>query len=163
MTKRIATLLSVVAVAAMLQAPAARAQQDCSNTSGGALLGMLGGAALGGFLGNKLGGSIGTGVGVFAGGLLGNQLGKALTCQDRQQAAQTTTRALETQPSGTTSTWSNPDTGNSGTVTPMRTFQRPDGTYCREFQQTITVGGKQQEAYGTACRQPDGSWKVVEN
>lgn len=32
---------------------------------------------------------------------------------------------------------------------------------CREFQQTITVGGTPQEAYGTTCLQPDGSWKVV--
>jgi hypothetical protein len=32
---------------------------------------------------------------------------------------------------------------------------------CREFQQTITVGGQTQEAYGTACRQSDGSWKIV--
>jgi hypothetical protein len=33
---------------------------------------------------------------------------------------------------------------------------------CREFQQTITVGGKPQAAYGTTCQQPDGSWKVVD-
>ncbi|HXQ49893.1 MAG TPA: hypothetical protein VN802_02260 [Stellaceae bacterium] len=32
---------------------------------------------------------------------------------------------------------------------------------CREFQQTITVGGQPQEAHGTTCQQPDGSWKVV--
>jgi hypothetical protein len=32
---------------------------------------------------------------------------------------------------------------------------------CREFQQTITVGGTPQEAYGTSCLQPDGNWKVM--
>ena len=32
---------------------------------------------------------------------------------------------------------------------------------CREFQQTITVGGRTETAYGTACRQPDGDWKIV--
>jgi len=32
---------------------------------------------------------------------------------------------------------------------------------CREFQQTITIGGTTQEAYGTTCLQPDGSWKVT--
>ena len=26
---------------------------------------------------------------------------------------------------------------------------------------TIVVGGESQKAYGQACRQPDGSWKVV--
>jgi surface antigen len=35
------------------------------------------------------------------------------------------------------------------------------GAYCREFQQTVTIGGKTESAYGTACRQPDGTWKVV--
>lgn len=33
--------------------------------------------------------------------------------------------------------------------------------YCREFTQNIAVGGKIQEAYGTACMQPDGSWERV--
>jgi hypothetical protein len=28
----------------------------------------------------------------------------------------------------------------------------------REYQTTVVVGGKQVEAYGTACLQPDGSW-----
>jgi surface antigen len=35
------------------------------------------------------------------------------------------------------------------------------GKYCREFQQTVTIGGKTEQAYGTACRQPDGSWQIV--
>jgi surface antigen len=32
--------------------------------------------------------------------------------------------------------------------------------YCREFNQGITVGGKVQAGYGTACLQPDGSWQI---
>ena len=35
------------------------------------------------------------------------------------------------------------------------------GTYCREYQQTVTIDGKQERSYGTACRQPDGTWKIV--
>jgi surface antigen len=35
------------------------------------------------------------------------------------------------------------------------------GALCREYQSTVVVGGKQEQAYGTACRQADGSWKVV--
>ena len=69
---------------------------------------------------------------------------------------------LETAPKGTTASWNNPDSGNAGTVMPVRTVRRyTDGTYCREFQQTVTVGGRTEEAYGTACRQADGSWKIV--
>jgi len=32
---------------------------------------------------------------------------------------------------------------------------------CREYQQTITVGGRTERAYGTACKQADGSWKII--
>lgn len=32
---------------------------------------------------------------------------------------------------------------------------------CREFQDTVTVGGTQQRAYGTTCQQADGSWHIV--
>jgi hypothetical protein len=33
--------------------------------------------------------------------------------------------------------------------------------YCREFQTQTMVGGQPQPSYGTACQQPDGSWKIV--
>jgi hypothetical protein len=32
---------------------------------------------------------------------------------------------------------------------------------CREFRQTITVGGEAKEGWGTTCQQADGRWKVV--
>lgn len=35
----------------------------------------------------------------------------------------------------------------------------PAEPQCREYQTTITIGGKPQKAYGRACRQPDGTWK----
>ena len=69
--------------------------------------------------------------------------------------------ALETAPSGQTVSWRNPDSGNSGTITPEPAVQRDSGEYCREYQQTITVAGRSEQAFGTACRQPDGSWKIV--
>jgi hypothetical protein len=46
---------------------------------------------------------------------------------------------------------------------PPRTGYRysDPGSTClqeREYQMTVIVGGKEAEAYGTACLQPDGSW-----
>ena len=73
----------------------------------------------------------------------------------------TSQSTLETAQTGTTSSWTNPDSGNSGTITPTKTYQASSGEYCREYQQTVTVGGKTEQAFGTACRQPDGSWKIV--
>jgi surface antigen len=64
-------------------------------------------------------------------------------------------------PIGQTITWNNPDSGNHGTVTPTRDGTAANGQYCREYQQTVVIDGKSQSAYGTACRQPDGSWKIV--
>jgi hypothetical protein len=32
---------------------------------------------------------------------------------------------------------------------------------CREYQTTTIIGGRPQPAYGTACLQPDGTWRVV--
>ncbi len=36
-----------------------------------------------------------------------------------------------------------------------------DSPYCREYQRNVTVGNHVEQSYGTACRQPDGAWKVV--
>lgn len=33
--------------------------------------------------------------------------------------------------------------------------------YCREYQTTARINGAPQKTYGTACRQPDGSWRIV--
>jgi hypothetical protein len=40
-------------------------------------------------------------------------------------------------------------------------YQATDGRYCREYQATITVNGQRQPGFGTACLQPDGSWRIV--
>jgi hypothetical protein len=37
---------------------------------------------------------------------------------------------------------------------------QPGGT-CREYQTTTMIGGVPQRAYGTACLQPDGTWRIV--
>ena len=49
----------------------------------------------------------------------------------------------------------------SGAVTTTRIGTSSTGRPCREFQQSVTIGGKTEQAYGTACMNPDGSWEVV--
>jgi surface antigen len=89
-----------------------------------------------------------------------SEIVKPLDNADRQAMQQATQGTLERTPSGQPSTWSNPDSGHSGTVTPVRTYRTSTGQYCREFQQTVTISGQTQQAYGTACRQPDGTWRI---
>jgi len=49
----------------------------------------------------------------------------------------------------------------AGSVTTVREGTSTTGRQCREFQQTVTIGGKSEQAYGTACLQADGAWEVV--
>lgn len=136
----------------------------CETTPGPkAAVGGLGGAAAGGLLAAATGGgNTGIAAGVLLGGLLGGAIGDRLDAADRRQAQQTAQHALETAPAGTQVAWRNPDSGNFGTVTPTKTYQQADGQYCREYQQTITIDGQPHQAYGTACRQPDGNWKIIQ-
>jgi surface antigen len=125
------------------------------------------GAATGAAAGGLLGASAGHHpeaivAGVLIGGLLGGALGNALDNADREYAARSAYTALEYQRSGARSEWYNPDTGHAGSLTPTQTYQVASGSYCREFTQTITVGGRTRHGYGTACRQPDGSWRIVD-
>jgi surface antigen len=134
----------------------------CETTGPKTAIGGLGGAAAGGLLGAALGGGgAGIAAGTILGGLLGGAIGDRLDAADRQQAQVAATRALEASPSGQSVAWRNPDTGNTGTVTPVRTYQTSTGQYCREYTQTIAIGGEKHQSYGTACREPDGSWKIV--
>jgi surface antigen len=94
------------------------------------------------------------------GGLLGGVIGNRLDARDKRMAAEAAQRAFESNRSGQASVWQNPDSGNSGSITPTRTYQLANGQYCREYHQTITVGGEKHQAYGTACRQADGTWQI---
>jgi len=126
-------------------------------------VGTAGGAILGGILGSKVGGGNGqlwaTGAGALIGALVGSEIGKSLDRADRGYMANANERA-NSAPLGETISWNNPESGNRGTVTPTRDGQTPSGEYCREYQQTIYVGGQQETGYGIACQRPDGTWEI---
>jgi len=127
-----------------------------------AIIGGVGGAAAGGLIASAFNANT-AGVlgGMIAGGLIGGAIGNRMDAADRREAHQATYSALESAPNGTSTSWRNPDSGKSGTTTPTRTYQAQNGESCREYEQTITIGDETQVAYGTACRQPDGKWRVV--
>ena len=124
-------------------------------------VGALGGAAAGGLIGAAAGGSpAAIAGGVILGGLLGGAVGNALDQRDKEMAMKQAQYSLENSQAGHSSQWQNPDSGNSGTFTPTRTYQTPSGQPCREYTQEIMIGGERHDSYGTACRQADGSWKI---
>jgi len=135
--------------------------QQMNKETVGTVLGGVGGAVLGAQFGKGTGNLVGVAAGALAGAYLGNQMGKSLDKADQAAMAQASQRATAA-PIGQQVSWRNPESGNSGVITPVREgTMQSTGEYCREFQQDVTVGGKTEQAFGTACRQPDGSWRVV--
>jgi surface antigen len=133
-----------------------------NKTTAGGLLGAVGGAVAGSQFGQGKGRIAAAAAGTLLGALVGSEVGSSLDRADQQYARRAQTQA-QAAPIGQSIVWSNPESGHSGTVTPVREGRvASTGEYCREFQQTVTVGGQSQQAYGTACRQPDGSWRVVQ-
>jgi surface antigen len=151
------TLASVLVLSLALAACSA---DSGPKQTGGTVLGGIGGAVAGAQFGGGTGRLAATALGTLLGAFIGSEVGKSLDKADQQAAHQAETRA-QTAPIGQQISWSNPDTGHSGSVTPTRDGRDTNGNYCREYQTTVNIDGKSEQAFGTACRQADGSWKVV--
>ena len=168
-THRSGSRLTAVTVAALL-ATACTQQGGGSSGSGPTInkemIGGLAGATAGAIAGSNVGGGSGNvaaiAIGTLLGSKLGSEVGKSLDRADMLHHRRTSQRALETAQPGQTLPWSNPETGHSGSVTPQNYYQNQQGRYCREYRQVIDVGNKAVEGYGTACRQPDGTWEIVD-
>jgi surface antigen len=157
MTKSARTI-SVVLLAVALSACQTTGGQK---QTGGTLLGAGLGALAGSQIGSGRGKLAAVAIGALGGAMLGNSIGRSLDRADRMHADRAA-RAAHAAPIGQPVVWRNPDSGNRGSVTPVREGRdSATGAYCREYQQTVTVDGRSEQAYGTACRQPDGSWKIL--
>ncbi len=71
-----------------------------------------------------------------------------------------THQVLEGVPTNQHARWKNPDSGNEYTVTPTRTYSTSSGP-CREYTTEAKIEGKRETIFGTACRQPDGTWQTA--
>ncbi len=124
-------------------------------------VGTVVGGALGGLLGAQVGdgsGQIAAAVaGALVGAYLGGRIGKSMDEVDRVKA----NRALEVNRSGRTFSWNNPDIGNRYAVTPTRTYRPNDDSPCRDYTTDAWIDGQREVVEGTACRQPDGTWRVI--
>lgn len=124
----------------------------------------LTGAVIGGVVGSQFGRGDGalaaTGVGVLIGALIGSEIGRSMDNNDRYRANMAIQQSY-TARVGETVRWKNPNTGNSGTVVVLRDGTSAAGLYCREFQQSIRIDGRAAVGTGIACRQPDGTWRIM--
>ncbi len=132
-------------------------------------LGRCNRVVLGGVLGGATGAALGTTVdksdgrtaavvgGTIIGVLVGGAIGRYMDSVDQNCVGQT----LEHAQDGGSIAWRNPDNGGAYRVTPKATYQTGDGRTCRDYVTEIWIDDQKQQALGTACRRPDGSWKVT--
>jgi len=156
--KIMSRILVVVFAAVMLQS----CGDSMKKQTGGTLLGGLAGGLVGSAFGKGSGRIVAAGLGAVAGAVVGNQIGKSLDEKDRLLMEKSSQQALEYSPSGKSVPWSNPDNGNSGSVRPVKTYRTSEGKYCREYTQDVMIGGESHKAFGKACREPDGHWRIAE-
>jgi surface antigen len=137
-------LLSVVAACAPPEGPEgmAPAAGPLLDGGGGRIQGRVADTLVSGFVGRGLGRQLDTG-----------DIERSQTAQQRAYMA----------PVGEPVTWANPDNGHRGTMTALRDGRDAAGRACREYRLTLTIGGNSETAYGTACREADGAWAIVNN
>ena len=119
------------------------------------------GAIVGSMVGSQIGlggdGITGVVLGSLIGGLVGSEIGRLLDEEDRRRLEQARQQALT---SNEMVAWSNPDSGNSGRITPKRSYTT-DGVDCKDAENYIMAGGKEETTSFSSCEQPDGTWGEV--
>ena len=152
--------IAVAAVTAL--ALAACTTEGRQKELGGTLLGAGLGALAGSQVGSGKGQLVAVAIGALAGAWIGGEVGKSLDKADRLAAQQAAQTALESRADGQTTAWRNPNSGHSGTYTPTRTYVSANRQPCREYETTVVIDGREERAVGRACRQSDGTWKIVQ-
>lgn len=142
--------------AALLAAGCAEQRERVDKSDAGQILGGVAGAAAGSQVGGGSGRTVAMITGALIGSMVGERIGARMEEDDMQQAG----LALETNRTGETSAWENPDTGNEFRITPTQTYDR-EGRPCREFDFRVETARGSDVQERTACRNSDGTWEVV--
>ncbi len=120
----------------------------------GTIIGGVTGALIGSVIGDGSGQNVAIAVGAIAGSLIGSSIGQRFDEQDQGRIAYSLERNQR-------SSWTNSTTGHRYTVMPSSTLAPSSSNQqCREFTVDTEIGNRTETAYGTACRQYDGSWKI---
>ena len=134
------------------------------NETAGTIIGGVAGAVVGNKFGKGSGRTAATALGAVIGATVGRNVGKSLDATSRERAGAATERALDTAGIGESITWENPANEGGpahGSATITRQGNDRKGRTCREFQQTVIIGGREEQSYGTACRDDNGDWQIV--
>jgi surface antigen len=86
-----------------------------------------------------------------------------LTQQDLDMIRNAVTNQVHGKPVGTSASWSNPSSGNSGTVKLVKKLTRK-GQQCEDIEYLMRSGGTPvytEHYHFISCLQPDGTWKIA--
>lgn len=86
-----------------------------------------------------------------------------LTPQDLAMIHAAVTRQVHGKPVGTSASWSNPASANSGSIRLVKKLIQ-NNQQCEEIEYTIRTYGPPiytEHYHFTSCLQPDGTWKVA--
>lgn len=166
--KRPATPVTRNLLAGLFAASLVPALAGCAgmseNETAGTILGGVAGAVVGNQFGDGDGKTAATALGAIIGATVGREIGHSLDQTSRRRADAATRRALDTASVGEGITWENPANAGGparGTAKITRHGADRQGRTCREYHQTVVIGGKEVQSYGTACRDDNGDWKIV--
>ena len=86
----------------------------------------------------------------------------ALTSADIELLTAAANRVYEAGQIGANEVWSNPESGNSGTVELLETFERED-LPCRRVEHLVNIArdAVPKRVMLASCRVPDGRWLLV--
>lgn len=160
-SRSVRTMGVALVLTAAVSLTACQQVQNNPKQTAGTVLGGVGGAVVGSQFGKGTGKIAATAAGTLLGAFLGSEVGASLDRADRLEAEKAHQTAMSS-PMGEQIRWNNPESGHSGTVTPVKDGRTDSGRYCREYRTTVQIDGREEVAYGQACQQPDGTWKVVQ-
>ena len=163
----IKSITAVCLISLGLMAGASPAFADCRDVK---VEGTVAGGIIGGIIGNQFGHGSGktaaTIGGVILGGIAGNAIARD-SCRDKHYDAyyygNTYDDAFNSRDERDYG-WENPYSHNRGSVRPTDYYEdgyRDHPGPCRRFEQRIWIDGREETGTGIACRNPDGSWQIL--
>ncbi len=129
---------------------------SCSSPTQNQDVGTVAGGVIGGLIGSQFGSGSGqvaaAAAGAVIGAYIGNKIGQSMDETDKLKQQQALAASQST-------TWTSKN-GNTYTVTPQKTYVK-NNEVCRQYTTTATIDGKAETVTGTACKQSNGTWQIV--
>ena len=99
--------------------------------------------------------------GIIGAGLIMRDIGADLPRSAQVKAIDAEYRALESTPAGEVLSWHDERSGISGTVLVSQPY-RVGSQDCRSYTHRVSASAGERSVRGTACRNPDGSWTLLD-